>query len=156
MKHEIVQKVIEDYVIQYVKKVEEFFLRDIARHQIENELIQQIGLCSDWMLCSVPQRYAYTHYIAACILYRRSWNMRRISRENNEPLHIQDYEQTRCEAATLEEAGGSIFQLHEVEYLSGAAFFRLTREMNNYRTLSPRADGVSIEVIPIVPGASRQ
>ena len=149
MKHEKVQQVIEDYVCQYLATLEGGLLRPINGYQIADELCQKIGLCCDWMICAVQQRYAYTHFIAATILYRRSCQMRWDARRGDRPLNVAVYEQTRCDAETLEEAGRAICRRPDAEPTWGPAYMRLRLEMVSYNMLSPRADGVRIEYYPI-------
>ncbi len=149
MKHEKVQQVIEDYVCQYLATVEATPLRRINGYKIADELVQKIGLCWDWMICAVQQRYAYTHLIAATILYRRSCQMRWDARRGHQPMDIAAYEQTRCDAEVLEEAGRAICRRPDVEPAWGPAYMRLRLEMGSYKILSPRADGVRIEYYPI-------
>ncbi len=149
MEDEKVEQVIEDYVCQYLVKVEATLLRPISGYQIADDLIARIGLCWDWVACSVQQRYAYTHLIAASILYRRSCQMRWDARRWDHPLNVAAYEQTRCDAAALEEAGHAISRRPDAEPTWGPAYMRLRLEMGSYKMLSPRADGVRIEYYPI-------
>ena len=149
MSNEKFQPVIHGYVSQYIGKVEATLIDDIDHYKIDDDLVNAIGLCWDWMVCSVQQRYAYTHLIAASILYRRSCQMRWDATRGDHPLNIAGYEQTRCDAETLEDAGHAINSRPDVGPAWGPAYMRLRLEMGSYKMLSPRADGVRIEYYPI-------